>query len=425
MLNDRDEKKMPGQDESEYHFSDDDVSYEVEAETEAPPTVSETKASKFAVLKRLIETSNSRRLIISAVVFLVLVFVVYKMVAPSDTTTAPAGNIVPEATPTLAQQHPQVALPQHPTQAPAMTTQAAQTIAPQQAQATVPQQQAQMLPQQMPPQQTMMPQAQMPQQQMPQQQAMVPQTQMPQAAPPAQVQMQPPQMQPSVTQTVTTVPTHPQVVVTTSTGGNPAQQAYALQQQVPQQVAPAAYYPTQQVNPILNAQVPGGVQNGVAQLSAQAEQLSSQVNGQAVQRMNEFAQQNKNLQDQVQTLNTRVATMEGQLNQLVQLLTRQAQAAPTPAPAPAPAAEAPVSRMRTEVHTEVAPVGPAPHIPYSVQAIIPGRAWLRAPNGETLTVAEGDMIKSVGRVTKIDPYDGIVEINTGSRVVSLSYGNSS
>jgi intracellular multiplication protein IcmG len=63
-----------------------------------------------------------------------------------------------------------------------------------------------------------------------------------------------------------------------------------------------------------------------------------------------------------------------------------------------------------------------PKIAFSVQAIIPGRAWLKSDSGDTVTVAEGDMLKSYGRVTKIDPYDGIVDIDTGTKIVSLSYG---
>jgi hypothetical protein len=59
---------------------------------------------------------------------------------------------------------------------------------------------------------------------------------------------------------------------------------------------------------------------------------------------------------------------------------------------------------------------------YSVQAIIPGRAWLKSDSGDTVTVAEGDMLRGYGRVTKIDPYDGIVNIDTGGKVVTLSYG---
>ena len=72
---------------------------------------------------------------------------------------------------------------------------------------------------------------------------------------------------------------------------------------------------------------------------------------------------------------------------------------------------------------QLPPIGPEIKVAFSVQAIIPGRAWLRSDNGEALTVAEGDTIKGFGRVTKIDPYDGIVEVNTGNKVVSLSYGN--
>ena len=63
-----------------------------------------------------------------------------------------------------------------------------------------------------------------------------------------------------------------------------------------------------------------------------------------------------------------------------------------------------------------------PRIIYSVQAIIPGRAWLKSEAGDTVTVAEGDMLKGLGRITKIDPYDGVVEIDTGNKIISLSYG---
>ncbi len=63
-----------------------------------------------------------------------------------------------------------------------------------------------------------------------------------------------------------------------------------------------------------------------------------------------------------------------------------------------------------------------PKINYTVQAIIPGRAWLKSESGDTVTVAEGDILRNYGRITKIDPYDGIVEIDTGNRVVALSYG---
>jgi hypothetical protein len=63
-----------------------------------------------------------------------------------------------------------------------------------------------------------------------------------------------------------------------------------------------------------------------------------------------------------------------------------------------------------------------PQATYTVQAIIPGRAWLKSDSGETVTVAEGDTLRGYGRVVKIDPYDGVVAIDIGGKIISLSYG---
>ena len=137
----------------------------------------------------------------------------------------------------------------------------------------------------------------------------------------------------------------------------------------------------------------------------------SQLQTEYTQKINDYAAQNKALQDQVQALNARVAGMEMQINHLVQALTHQNQPSTNLAPATMPSPR------------QFPPVGPEQKIAYSVQAIIPGRAWLRSESGEALTVTEGDTIKDLGRVVKIDPYDGVVEVNTGNKVVSLAYGN--
>ncbi len=77
MLNDRDDK-YDNHEESEYHFSDEEVNYEVEPET--PKLAAQSKENFFNRLGR------SKRMVISVIVFLILVFVVYKMVAPTSTT---------------------------------------------------------------------------------------------------------------------------------------------------------------------------------------------------------------------------------------------------------------------------------------------------------------------------------------------------
>lgn len=50
---------------------------------------------------------------------------------------------------------------------------------------------------------------------------------------------------------------------------------------------------------------------------------------------------------------------------------------------------------------------------YSVYAIIPGRAWLRQPNGKTITVSEGDSIGEYGKILKIDAGNGVVITTSG------------
>lgn len=148
-------------------------------------------------------------------------------------------------------------------------------------------------------------------------------------------------------------------------------------------------------------------------LNAASQQAIDNMQAQHSQQLNQFNEQNKALQNQVQSLNSRVADMEAQINQLVQVLTRRNSSARSASSS---------SSMNLAPAVEQAR-GPDARIAYNVQAIIPGRAWLKAENGETITVAEGDVIRGAGRVTKIDPYDGLVEINTGTKAVSLSYGN--
>lgn len=54
-----------------------------------------------------------------------------------------------------------------------------------------------------------------------------------------------------------------------------------------------------------------------------------------------------------------------------------------------------------------------PRMIFSIQAIIPGRAWLIAQNGSTLTVREGSTVPGYGSVKLIDPNQGRVVMSTG------------
>lgn len=64
-----------------------------------------------------------------------------------------------------------------------------------------------------------------------------------------------------------------------------------------------------------------------------------------------------------------------------------------------------------------------PSLKYYIQAVIPGRAWLIANNGSTLTVREGTVIAGLGMVKLIDPRQGRVVISSG-RVIRFSQEDS-
>src|SRR5688572_1527600 len=99
MLNDRDDK-FEGQDDSEYHFSDDEVSYELEDESSrsgemAAESANEAAAPKESLVEKL---TKSKRMLVSVGIFAVLVLVVYKMVMPSS-GSAPSTDIVAASVP--------------------------------------------------------------------------------------------------------------------------------------------------------------------------------------------------------------------------------------------------------------------------------------------------------------------------------------
>lgn len=54
-----------------------------------------------------------------------------------------------------------------------------------------------------------------------------------------------------------------------------------------------------------------------------------------------------------------------------------------------------------------------PKITYHVRAIVPGRAWLEANDGTTVTVRPGSKLNNYGTVTKIDAHEGTVRTDLG------------
>ncbi|MBX3708603.1 MAG: hypothetical protein KIT56_01570 [Gammaproteobacteria bacterium] len=394
MLNEPDDDKYEGSEESEYHFSDEEVSYEVESES-----LKQENARSEGIKENIFsQLSNSKRMLISLGVFLVLVFVVYKMVAPT-TTSAPATDIA--AAPAVDQSHLSAAPPTPVEAGPSQVTPAIP--------AGVSSQQTSIA-QAVPTSPVSQPVAQAPVVQPGSQQQIAAPVVSTAPAAVVQTQQTAPVVQPVVVSPQLPQPLPQQPVIQPPViGGGAAQQSVpvpGLPAVIPVQTTAPVYPISQQVGV---ASVPtGSIEVRAASLAAESERLMGQMQAQYSQQFNEFSNQNKALQEQMQSLSARVTAMESQLNQLVQALTRHGQSSSMATP-PASSPEQPQA-----ANIKIA---------YNVQAIIPGRAWLKSENGETLTVAEGDMIRGVGRVTKIDPYDGVVEVNTGNKAVSLSYGN--
>ncbi len=80
-----------------------------------------------------------------------------------------------------------------------------------------------------------------------------------------------------------------------------------------------------------------------------------------------------------------------------------------------------IRREVKRVH-HVAPKGPR-YPKYYIQAVIPGRAWLIATNGATLTVREGTVVAGYGMVKLIDPSQGRVVTSSG-QVIRFSQEDS-
>ena len=60
---------------------------------------------------------------------------------------------------------------------------------------------------------------------------------------------------------------------------------------------------------------------------------------------------------------------------------------------------------------------------YALQAVIPGRAWIVAPDGTTLTVRKGSQVIGYGVVRSIDAQQGLVMTSSG-RVIQFSQADS-
>jgi hypothetical protein len=316
-MHERDEK-YDGHEDSEYHFSDDQSNYEMEPEVEKPT------ASNVQTVTLANKIGQFRKPITGVVIFIFLVFLVYKITAPTELPNQSVDfqNVVSPS---------KTAVPMKPITATEIST--------------------------------------------------------------FQPLQGPRAMSSSATGATTTTPLAPPTV------SAPAEVADTTPTPVLSTTAnPAKSTPETPPSVVIEPGLPSNPNDRITALEQQNMKLEADYS----QKIAAYDAQNAALQNKMEDLTLRLASIETTLTHISSLMTNSKPNRPTNQPVAARPIE--------------------PKISFTVQAIIPGRAWLKSESGDTVTVAEGDILKGYGRIMKIDPYDGVVEIDNNGRIISLSYG---
>lgn len=140
------------------------------------------------------------------------------------------------------------------------------------------------------------------------------------------------------------------------------------------------------------------LQNNQQNIQNDLNNLSNQLSG-----MNQSVDNvNQKLENLVQSMNQLSQKIESQSQELAILHTRQQ------------------PKRVVKIKPQLPQKAP---IVFYIQAIIPGRAWLIAPNGSTITVREGSKIPGYGSITLIEPRQGRVLTSSG-RMIRFSPADS-
>lgn len=107
---------------------------------------------------------------------------------------------------------------------------------------------------------------------------------------------------------------------------------------------------------------------------------------------------------QMTTLQTSLSTMDSQLSYLRDIVQPMSQWYKQ---------QLQKERLQKQQQT-ISKTAPSPR--YHLHALIPGRAWLIAKDGQVLTVSVGDNLPGLGSVKLIDTQQGLVHFSTGSSI---------
>lgn len=133
------------------------------------------------------------------------------------------------------------------------------------------------------------------------------------------------------------------------------------------------------------------------------EQLRAKNSDQGVQ-LDNLRVSTQSLQNALRSLNQNMEKLNGTVRDLVDEVARQRSELTQ------------VRSLAEEIkHANAEPSeSPASQVNYYIQALIPGRAWIKNPSSATtLTVSENSRIAGYGKVTLIDPQQGEIMTSSG------------
>ncbi|KTC66533.1 protein IcmG (DotF) [Legionella adelaidensis] len=156
----------------------------------------------------------------------------------------------------------------------------------------------------------------------------------------------------------------------------------------PTPVPPVVQQPVVQDSPQIEQKI-SSLEVGQQSMRSEVETVNAQLGGLNTN-INNLTAQIAQLNQIINTLNAKVDAQAREIEQLT------------------------ITRKPKPVKKAIRKVTPAPK--YYIQAVIPGRAWLIAPNGSTLTVREGSVLPGYGTVKLIDPNQGRIVTSSGQMI---------
>ena len=149
-------------------------------------------------------------------------------------------------------------------------------------------------------------------------------------------------------------------------------------------------------------------------------------NSQVTQKLSALEMSQQNMRSEVNTVNTQLSGINTNVNELTEKIANLNQIISSLASKLEQQSER-IAVLTERTKPKLRPrriIARGPSAPlYYIQAVIPGRAWLIAANGSTLTVREGTHLAGYGVVRLIDPNQGRVVTSSG-KVIRFSQQDS-